>query len=79
MSRLGISQNHTQHNNFEGKTSVRLRTHDRDTYLVLTDELWVFLVSYLEKSDRVISGAYGILEAGNHMQTESKQSRQCTL
>ena len=37
-------------------TSVRLRTQERHPYPILTDELWVSFVSYVEKSDREISG-----------------------
>ena len=39
----------TQHNNFEGKTAVTLRTHERNQYLALTGELWMSFMSYLEK------------------------------
>ena len=48
----------TQHNKFEGKTSARLRTHERQPYLALTGELWVSFVSYLEKIGRDMSGAH---------------------
>ena len=41
----------------EGKTLVRLWTHERHPYLALTGELWVSCMSYLEKRDHDISGA----------------------
>ena len=46
------------YNNFECKTSSTLRTHERNPHLVLTGELCVSFMSYLEKSDRELSGAY---------------------
>ena len=50
----------TQDNNCESKTSFILRIHERHPHLALTGELWVSFVSYLEKSDRDISGAHCI-------------------
>ena len=41
----------------------RLWTHERYPYIALTSEPWVSFVSYLEKSDREISGVHCILEA----------------
>ena len=55
ISLYNITSYCTQHN-FQGKTSVRLRTHERHRYPTLTYELWVSFVSYLEKSDYNISG-----------------------
>ena len=40
-----------------------LWTHERYPYLTLRSEPWVSFVSYLEKSDREISGVHCILEA----------------
>ena len=57
MSLFSITQYCTQHNNLEGKTSTRLRTHNKHQYLALTGELCFSLTSYLEKSDRKISGS----------------------
>ena len=54
----------TQLNNFECKISVRLWTHERHTYLTLPGELWVSLVSYLEKSDCEILGGHRIIPGG---------------
>ena len=48
---IAVKYNTMQHNNFEGKASVRLRSHERHPYVALTGELW----SYLEKIDREIS------------------------
>ena len=50
----------TLHNNFEGKTSVSPPTHERHPYLTITGELRMSFTSYLEESDRKISGAYCI-------------------
>ena len=45
-----------------GKTfkvrSVKLWTHKRHPYLMITTKLWVSIMSYLEESDREILGAY---------------------
>ena len=46
----------TQYNIFECETSVRLWTHERHPYLALTGKPWVSFVSYVEESDREISG-----------------------
>ena len=55
ISQHSITRYCTQYN-FEGKTSVRIQTDERHPYFDLTGELWVFIVSYLEKSDLEISG-----------------------
>ena len=47
ISRYNITRYCTQHNKFDGKTSVRLRTHGRYPYLSLTGEQWESSVSYL--------------------------------
>ena len=39
----------TQHNNFEGKTSATLRTHERHPHLTLTGQLWVFFANYFAR------------------------------
>ena len=57
ISRCNITRCCTQHYEFEGKISVRLGTHERQPYLVLTCEL-CFYVSYLKEIDRDISGAH---------------------
>ena len=61
ISRYHITRYRAQHTKFDGKTSVRLRSHDRHPYLALTGKPWVPLVSYSEKIDRDISGAQCIL------------------
>ena len=53
---LDITRYSTQYINFEAKTSATLRPHERQAYL----ELWVSFVSYVEKSDRKISGMHSI-------------------
>ena len=58
ISRDNITRYFTQCNKSEGKTSARLRTHERHTYLALTGELWLSLVICWEKSDREISGTH---------------------
>ena len=40
------------------KLRLRYRAHERHPYLAPTGELWVYFVSYLEKSGREISGAH---------------------
>ena len=59
ISRFNITQHCTQHNKFEGKTSVRLRTHNRHPYLALTGELCVSVSRELfgEKWPRGIGSA----------------------
>ena len=57
----------TQHNQLEGKTSVRLRTHKIQPYLTLTGKLWVSLMNYLEKIYSDISGAHCIQEIDDIM------------
>ena len=49
ISKYNITWYCTQHNKFEGKTSARLRTHERQPYLALMGELWESFVSYLVK------------------------------
>ena len=49
-----------QHNNFEGENSVRLPTHEIYPYLALIGELWMYFMSYSEKSDRELSSVHCI-------------------
>ena len=48
----GIVFHDTAHSNFESKTSARLQTHKRYSYLALTGKLWTFLMSYVGGNDR---------------------------
>ena len=58
ISRYTITRYCTEKSNFEGKTSATPWPYENNPYLDLTGELWVFHASYLEKSDRDISGAH---------------------
>ena len=57
MSRYNITRYCTQHDNLEGKTSVRLWTHERHPYLAIAGKPWLSFVNNLKKVDRNISGA----------------------
>ena len=51
ISRYNITRYCTQHYDFKGKASVRLRTNEKHPQLALTSELWMSFMSFLEKSD----------------------------
>ena len=47
--RYNMARYCTQHSKLEGKTSIKLLTHQRHLYLALSGELWVSIVIYLGK------------------------------
>ena len=63
ISQYNTAQYCTRYNIFECETSARLWAHKRHPYLALTGKLWVFFVSYSEKSDHEISGMYCIISS----------------
>ena len=65
ISRYNVTRYCTKRHKFRSKTSVTIRTYERHPYLALTGELWVSFVSYVEKTDREISGAHCILKHNN--------------
>ena len=76
ISRFNIARYCTQYNIFECETSARLWTHERHPYLALTGEPWVSFVSYLEKSDREVSGVHCIHYAVRCFDTSETKIRE---
>ena len=75
IARYNVARKCTQHNKFEGKTLVRLGTHVRQPYFVLTGELWMYFVIYFEKMDQDISGEHCVTQPSDDVIRNGRRDR----